>query len=916
MRIPISSYRLQLRPGFGFAESAAILPYLKRLGISDVYASPLFRAQPGSLHGYDVLDPNLLNPELGSETEWRALADARRALNMGWLQDIVPNHMAFSALNPLLTDIFENGPRSAFYHFFDIQWDHPDSRLKGKVRTPFLGDTLENCLDRGEITLEYNAEGLAAVYYGNRYALALNSYAQVFETTSGDAEPGQTPEIDVWRRGIQQLIQVAAAAPAEERAERIADAKRALRELYRRSPRIRDWVDRHVNAFNAPQARARMQLLMQAQHFELCYWQEAAHAINYRRFFSINGLIGVRQEDAQVFAYTHRLIRRMIEAGDLTGLRVDHIDGLADPGGYLAQLRQACADTFIVVEKILALDEALEGGWPIQGTTGYEFAAHLNALFTLPDYVSEMTAIYQEMTGGTDDFEALGRQSKAEILETEFSGDLDNLVRRFSPLLQGPAEAPDDEMLRIGLAQILIHLPVYRTYLSAGEVRPADREVFDRTVDVARRQGSCPASVFDRLMNVMLRTDPVQDERRYRTAMSAFEQLSAALAAKGIEDTALYRYNRLSALNEVGGAPERFDGALDRFHRFAARRPPGTLNTLSTHDTKRSADVRARMLVIAEIPDEWRARVTRWRRMNAARASRSEGRRAPDPEIEYLLYQTLIGTYPEHADNLQAYAGRIADYAVKAAREAKRHTCWSEPVTAYESALRNFIAGLLTPGPDNLFLDDLAPFAAGVAHRGRYVALAQCLIHLTAPGVPDLYQGGELFDDSLVDPDNRREVDFELRAALLDAIIADRGRDAEALAARLTAEGGDRIKLYITYVALQQRQMRSALYRKGRYQPLNVHGRHAPHVVAFAREFGGSWALTVVPRFLSALIGDHQAPVGRSAWADTGVELPPGSPAVWVDQFTGQSVSARGTLAMADLLARFPVALITGEANI
>jgi (1->4)-alpha-D-glucan 1-alpha-D-glucosylmutase len=918
MRIPVSTYRIQLRPGFGFSETAAILPYLNRLGISDVYASPLFAAQPGSLHGYDVIDPLRLNPELGSGEAWRTLTQSCSRLGMGWVQDIVPNHMAFSGQNGLLADIFENGPQSVFYHFFDIQWQHPYPHLSGRVRAPFLGDTLDTCLSRGEIALHYGARGLAIAYFDHLFAVTLGSYGQVFEPMQADAEQAErSPEIDVWRRGVQQLIQVASAGASEDRSARIADAKQALWELYNRSRRVTAWVDARVSAFNDAQGRARLKHLLESQHFELCAWHTAGSEINYRRFFSINGLIGVRQEHAPVFDYTHRLIQTFIDEGQFTGLRIDHIDGLADPGAYLTRLREVCGDTYIVVEKILAPGEALVPAWPVQGTTGYEFAAQMNALFTWPDQEADLTVLYQKTTGNQAPFEEIGRQSKQEILEKQFAGDLVNLTLKFAPLTRHAEQggSPSPSQLSAGLAQILINMPVYRTYLAAAEILPGDIDIIGRAVAAARRQRPDLETIFDLLLSGMVGASrdktATEREQALRRAVSAFEQLAAALAAKGIEDTALYRYNRLSALNEVGGAVEHFDGSRDAFDHFAAHRLPHTLNALSTHDTKRSADVRARMLVITELAAEWASHVARWRQFNHDPAVISTP--VPDPEMAYLLYQTLIGTFPENPADLERYAERIAAYALKAAREAKQHTRWSTPDLVYEAALQQAVKTMLSPANGNRFLDDMAPFAAKVARLGRYTALSQCLIHLTAPGVPDIYQGSELFDDSLVDPDNRRDVDFTYRESVLEALIDALKGDQGALAAQLAADNNDRTKLYVTYITLQLRRRNPELFLRGGYEPLTPVGRYGRHVVAFARKLFGQWVVTVVPRFLNGLIAADQPPVGPSVWADTHITLPATAPEHWFNHMTGETLSGFGLLTIADLLAKFPVALVTGE---
>ena len=920
MRIPRATYRIQLHRGFGFQQLTAILGYLDALGISDIYAAPVFKARPASSHGYDVLNPLQINPELGSPEAWAMLTDKRRALDLGWLQDIVPNHMAYSGQNPHIAALFEKGPHSAQGRFFDILWDHSAPELNGRVCAPFLGHPLEECIEKGEMVLKYDETGLFLAYYDHRFPLSLESYRRVFDP--GDErwpEYHRSAEITAWLGLAGELARWKAAGQPG-----IAELKGELWARCQTSAAIRGLVDRRLRVFNAVGRPEPLRQLCARQCFHLAFWRTAARAINYRRFFSINELIAVRQEERRVFDQTHALVAQLTRSGVFTGLRVDHIDGLLTPERYLDWLRAACGDCYLVVEKIAAAHEQLPRHWPVQGTTGYEFGAHMDRLFTFPGGETPLTAAYAEFCGPQPDYDKVVQESKKQVLEQEFSGDLDNLVSRFQGLVDHRQVSRED--LKAALALLLVNMPVYRSYCSSGPLSPADRRILAEARNSAVDRRNALQVPIDHILTLLLskgedaaKEQPIGtgDDPRTR-AVGAFEQLCAALAAKGVEDTALYRYHRLTALNEVGGDPALFGESPNAFHRFAEQRAhlcPHSLNALSTHDTKRSADVRARLLVLSEMPETWATRVNTWSRMNGGLVQSDASLQRPDAVTEYFLYQTLTATWPLTTDQWVTYAQRIRNYMIKAVREAKRHTSWTDPHPAYEKGLTAFIERVLVADEARPFRDDLGAFAEIVGCYGNINTLARSLIQLTAPGVPDIYQGTEFSDDSLVDPDNRRPVDYEKRRRYLDEIRRAHSRAPGRFSAELLAGADqDKIKLFLIYCGLLIRRRQPELFATGDYLPLAVEGPRASHAIAYARTLGDNWCVTVVPRFLSRISTPETLADHGGTWQATCVVLPSAAPRRWRSVFTETTFDAgNGRLRLDVVMSAFPVALVKAE---
>lgn len=927
-----ATYRLQLQPGFGFAQVAAVVPYLSALGISHVYASPVFRARPGSRHGYDGLDPNSLNPELGSAADWQALRDRLRAHGLGWLQDIVPNHLAYHADNPMLADVLAHGPSALHADTFDICWGHPSPHLRGRLMAPFLDAPYSACLARGDIRLAMGPEGLCARYADLRFPLAPETWREVLEPGSDDLRAALGAASAAWQRWFDALdrlenLPLVADPTARREEERVIQAM--LWDLHERHPAVRDHVGAALELCHGAAARRegfpRLDRLLARQRFRLCHWQTAAEEINYRRFFDINHLIALRQENPAVFGRTHRLLGEWAAAGFLDGVRVDHVDGLADPRAYLVRLRELLGPAaYIAVEKILAPDEELPAAWPVQGTTGYDFAHGVNGIFVDGRREAAFTAVHEAFSGRRTPFPEVAREARREVLARRLAGDLDNLARRAREAAARKPRADHlaETRLREALGELLVRLPVYRTYLGSGAQDPEGRALLETLLKRSRQARPDLAAGFDLLQRLFLgrrpsrapgdETPPAREDRRI---VQGFEQLAAALAAKGVEDTAFYRCHRLLSLNEVGGDPERFGSGRAPFHAFLQRRAersPRALNATATHDAKRGEDVRARLNVLSELPAEWGARLEAWHATNRERRIPLPEGPVPDRNVEVLLYQTLVGAFPAAGPVTPQFVERIQAYLVKATREAGGRTSWAAPRGDYEEALTTFVARILETSPANAFLADLKRFAARVAFWGLLNTLSQTVLKIAAPGVPDFYQGTELLQLALVDPDNRAPVDFAARRRLLATLGPE--ADPRALAAELRSRrNDDRLKLFVTARGLAIRRRHPALFVGGAYHPLEARGPQRRHVVAFAREAAGLWCLTVVPRLVASLTGTLRNPVGRAVWGETVLRLPPRAPRAWRAVYSHQVAAAGTELAVAEALAHLPVALLLGE---
>lgn len=842
---PVATYRLQFSAEFGFVRARDLVPYLDRLGVGALYASPLFAARRGSPHGYDVTDPTRLNPELGARRDFAGLSRALRRHDMGLLLDIVPNHMAASPQSDWWSDLLAGGRSSRRARYFDVDWDaDPD----GKVVLPILGGPYGTVLRAGELVAGVDEGGPHVRYYETRLPLAEGTYEGV---------------------------------PAD------ADA------LHR---------------------------LLEAQPYRLVHWRAAGEQLNYRRFFDITDLVGVRIEDEAVFDSVHALAFRLLRDDRLTGLRVDHVDGLRDPRGYLERLRDRAGErSYLVVEKIVTGDEAVPDEWPVDGTTGYDFLNFVNAVLVDEAGVERLAASQARFTGVAGPLADVTYERKKQALRDLFPGETRSLAGDLAKLARRDRDAVDlpRRALTEALVEVAATFPVYRTYVGPdGIVSPTDRGLIERAIEEARRRGpTIPDAAFDFFRRVLLMEAQPRDEALRFVAR--WQQLTGPATAKGLEDTALYAYHTLLSLNDVGADPEGAAFGIAAFHermRRRARRSPHTMNATSTHDTKRSEDVRARIDVLSEMPDAWASAVRRWRRMTADAKPRVGAAVVPSAMEESLLYQTLAGAWPLDDGELPQFRERLKAYVVKAAREAKTTTSWLQQDEEYEGALEAFVDALLA-APGSSFVDDFLRLQPRIAYHGMLNALSMTVLKIAAPGVPDIYQGTELWDLSLVDPDNRRPVDFAHRAGLL-AGIARRSRRRSALLREMLAEWRDgRVKLYVTWRALTARREQPALFLDGAYESLAATGERAEHVVPFARHLDGRWAVVIVPRLTVGLTRPERPPIGRRVWRDTAVRLPAASPRAWSDAFTGRVIEAPdGVLPLRATLAEFPVALLLGEA--
>lgn len=963
VRIPVATYRLQFNRWFTFADACRIVPYLHSLGITDCYASSFLKAIPGSLHGYDLVDPTSLNPELGTEETYREFTRALKDHGMGTILDVVPNHMGIGkSVNAWWTDVLENGPSSPYSTFFDIDWNPVKPELKDKVLLPILGDQYGTELENQKITLHYEDGGFHIRYHDHRLPVAPKPSAWILTHRLDELIQQAAPD-DPGVEELQSIITALSHLPSrsERDPQRVAERyrekkiiKMRLAALVGGNETIRAFALENVRLFNGSKGEPRsfdlLDALLNEQAYRLAHWRVAAEEINYRRFFDINELAAIRMENPAVFPETHQLVFRLLREGAVTGLRIDHVDGLYDPASYLRQL-QAWARTellapasgreppgqplYLIVEKIFSKGETLPEDWPVHGTTGYDFLNLLNGFFVDVAHAQVLDDIYARFIRRRISFEDLTYEAKLLIMQVSMASEINVLGHQLNLLSERDRHSRDFTLnsLTHAIREIIACFPVYRTYVTPGSesVMERDHAYIQRAVANAKRKNPALSGlVFDFVRDLLLkRTDDRLQEHRddaLRFVMK-FQQATSPVMAKGVEDTAFYIYNRLVSLNEVGGAPDQFGIPVAAVHKRMRERQahwPGSLSATSTHDTKRSEDVRARINVLSEMPQAWKTRLARWSKLNKKHKTTLDGQLAPDRNEEYLLYQTLIGAWPlAPCDESQCrtFCDRIQAYMAKALKEAKVHTSWANPDEAYESAVHLFIERLLDRSKPNPFMADFLPFQEQIAEYGMYNALSQVLLKITAPGVPDFYQGTELWEFSLVDPDNRRPVDYSLRARMLadlQGACKEGGPDRRSLTHELLVNRADgRIKLYETMTALTYRRDHSALFLNGEYVPLESQGAKKDNLCAFARIRGEQAIVAVVPRLVARLIPDAKTPpLGREVWGNTWVTVPswrPGSP--YRNLFTGETMTSetrngQQAVHLAQVFSEFPVALL------
>lgn len=970
LNFPGSSYRLQLSGHLRFDEVRKLVDYLSDLGIGAAYLSPFFRASAGSTHGYDVVDPRQLDPSLGSEEDFGSLAESLREHGMGMIVDIVPNHMGIAdPHNVWWQDVLENGPCSTFAKYFDIDWNPPKEALRGKVLLPVLGDQFGRVVEEGQLQLAYEEQRFVVRYFEHAFPTDPRSWVDLLRLAvellppDMEADAPQRMELESIVTSLEHLpprTEVQGEALAQRYREKEV-ARRRLAVLSESSADVAAAIDGAVTQFNGrrgdPASFDRLESLLADQPYRLCYWRVATDEINYRRFFDVDSLAAIRVEDPEVFQAVHETILRYIAQGWVTALRIDHADGLREPQNYLANLAQAARDVlqventaaadnapplYTIVEKILAFDEGLPADWQTHGTTGYEFLNLLNGMFVDRLGAYSLREVYARFLARWEPFSQVLYDSERTILATSLSAEmyvLSHLLDRISEQHRWSRDFTRFSLFR-ALREVVSCFPVYRTYIrpETGEVRVDDRRRIQEAVRLAKRRNPAMSpTFFDFIASVLLLEMPEglseQDRQERMRFVLRFQQFTGPVKAKGLEDTAFYRYYPLASLNEVGGDPAVAGVSVEQFHRRLIEQSsswPHTMLSTGTHDTKRGEDVRARLNVLSEVPDEWEVAVRRWRDLNAACRVELDGAAVPDANEEYLIYQTLVGTWPRDglAHGGQAYAERIVQYLDKALREAKLHTSWLNPYEEYDQGVANFIRAILA-APASPFVQDLHGFVQSIADAGFSNSLAQLLFKICSPGVPDFYQGTELWDFNLVDPDNRRPVNFEARRESLAWIKQQLAESRQQLVAELVRSWPDeRIKLFTMWQALQFRRTRASLF-EGKYQPLFADGPRAAHVAAFARTAEPEWAVCVVPRMMRQPWGElspRERSDGELAqwpladwWRETLCQLPADAPRRWRDVFTGRALVAvePGTdmlaLDLGEVFRYFPVALLAGE---
>lgn len=1004
-RTPIATYRLQFNREFTFAQAQDISEYLAGLEITDVYASPLFQAGPESTHGYDICSFEQLNPALGSREEFDAFIGRLQELGLGLILDMVPNHMGNDLSNCWWNDVLKHGSRSPFASFFDIDWQPSQPGLHQKVLVPALEDHYARVLEAGKLKLILDDGAFAIAYYERKFPVAPACYADLLSEIVGEMRSRAEGDalIAIGQEYVDELTRRQSAA--ELRPAHSPALQTQLRSWHQASPVFQGALARTLEAFNAvpgkPASFDRLHALIERQHYRLAFWRTGPEEINYRRFFDVTALVSVRMGRDEVFQACHQLVFELLQSGKVTGLRIDHPDGLWDPKNYFRRLQAGflltkagdrlgsppeAADlavsnwltdrlaplerlvlhhplpthasqtldaprndplagnaphprwpVYVLAEKILTGDEPLRQDWPVEGTTGYDFLNQVNGLFVESANEGTFTGCYEEFTGHRSSFADLVYEAKAGILANSLASELTSLTCRLKRLAERTRYGKDFTLrqIRQALAGVIAAFPVYRSYVSERTVQVAALERFhieQAIAEAKRRNPTLETVVLDFIQDLLLLRAPAdyddEAKQQQREFIARFQQLTGPVTAKGLEDTSFYRYNRLVSLNEVGGEPARFGVSPEAFHEhnmLKAEQWPHALLATATHDTKRGEDVRARINVLSEIPGEWDSAVRRWAQMNAGCRTLVGGNPAPSANDEWLLYQTLVGAWPFLPNgttaDYESLRQRMTAYMQKATKEAKVHTSWTDPNAAYERATEQFVVAILSPQIAAEFLSDFSEFQKRVAFFGQFNSLAQLVLKIASPGVPDFYQGTELWDFNLVDPDNRRPVDYALRRRLFEELRkrADGTRASltelaqELLARSHTGE----VKLYAVFQALSFRKRHSELFRDSDYVPLHASGSTREHVCAFARQLAGRAVLAVVPRLVVRLAeGRLQAPLGTAIWQDTRLELAlPGLPGRFRDVFTGQEVTSvpgpdGPSLLVSAVLDQFPVALL------
>ena len=899
MKVPLATYRLQLHATFTFKHVAEQIAYLHELGITTIYASPFFAASAGSMHGYDICDPKTLNKEIGNLEQLQQIAATLQRNNMTWLQDIVPNHMVFSMSNPRLYDVLERDAFSQYYSWFDIDWQHPDAELHGRVMVPVLGKPLTGCIQQKEIAVGFGEGGFEINYQKQTFPFSISAYDVLLSVM--ESEPAFEPVADL-------LYKLHTAASSDRSLTSWQDTKMFLLQPFMLIDSYKSLIKQLLLKINADEQL--LQMVIQQQYYQLSFWQEANHKIDYRRFFAVNELIAINMEDEDVFNEYHSLILDLYEDNIIQGLRLDHIDGLREPGEYINNLRAMFGPScYIIIEKILEKGETLPPLWPIQGTTGYEFGAQVNWLLTNMTGAKEMVNYYQTLFPEMPGYKDIVFEKKLTFLKKFMGGEWDNLVRNLYDGQLMP-ETIDREKVKQGLAVFMCCFPVYRLYPEDGRMDDESKRVIQETFEDAIRRAPELREPLTYLTAAVWNSDE-EDESTNSHCLSfqkRLMQFTGPLMAKGVEDTTFYVYNALLAHNEVGDTPDVDAYSVAHFHNWILERQrdyPFSMNATSTHDSKRGEDARIRLNVLTWFVNEWKQLVEQWRQINSKFIITAIGTQAPMLQDEYFIYQSLIAGFPADGVVTDEYITRLNNYFIKSAREAKIYTDWQQPDSAYEEACCRFIEQILSP--QHNFLQSFLPFFNTVLSYAHVFSLSQALIKFTAPGVPDTYQGCELWNTSYVDPDNRRPVDFTLPKAYLQEIKAEEKKGITSLYSYLRCEKQTgREKLFVTWKALQCRKKHEAVFLHGSYIP--VYATIDCGIIAYTREHNNQWVLVIAPISNTLL-----SVKGKELLSDVHLLLPANAPVKWTNELTGETIDADNKLSLQAIYKIFPVGLLTGN---
>jgi (1->4)-alpha-D-glucan 1-alpha-D-glucosylmutase len=879
MFIPASTYRVQLHKDFNFTDLELILDYLHDLGVTTIYAAPILKAKPESMHGYDVVDPHQINPEIGTLQQFKSIIETLRGKGMTWIQDIVPNHMAFHTSNTRLMDVLERGMNSPYANYFDIDWNHHNPKLNGKLQVPFLGKPLKQCISDRELTIDFSAQGFTINYFDTTYPLSFSAFetlsAYIPEIESSALAGNLKSSLLDWRLAKDKFID--AILSDEKKFQCVLD-----------------------KLFELNQSSEIIEEILMDQSYVLTYWKDTEKQINYRRFFTVNELICLRMEEQSVFDDYHSFIHGLYKNGLIQGIRIDHIDGLQDPLTYLERLRALFGpDCYIIAEKILEAKEGLPQKWPIEGTSGYEFLSYVSQLVTNRKGARQLLSFYKGLIPNLPDYKELVVKNKWLILENYMAGEWGNLVQMLSATVD--LKDQDQSRMKMALGWLMVSLPVYRIYPEDLPLKYENREVLHEAFQRALTSGKEYQPEIEWLRDQLLEGS----DQGVLHFLKRLMQFTGPLTAKGVEDTTFYVYNALISHDEVGDAPSSLGISINEFHRKMGNRQsttPLSLNTTATHDTKRGEDARIRLNVLCDYPDLWEATVTKWLEANRSfKTKTAKGVLAPTVNDEYYIYQSIVGGFPEDFQVSEEFVERVIAYQTKVLREAKVNSNWSDPDTAYEEGCHSFIRNILSH--ETTFLQTLVPLLQKITILSLRYSLAQTLIKITAPGIPDTYQGGALWDLSFVDPDNRRAVNFDKRYAFLQQLIEKSSRDENLLFAYLEDHRAEGIeKLFLTWKALNFRKSNADLFTKGNYTPLQTSGDEVV-TVAYARNFKSKWVLIIIPLRIKDKTDQLDLATGDE------LILPENAPTLWRNVFTGEVMTAESRITLADRFNRFPVTM-------